>query len=381
MFLNRERSVMTNLPTADQSNDLKTALWLLAAVVVAILLANSSVAQNVSRILDQGAFGLSLHQLINDGLMALFFLIVGLELKRELLEGTLADPRRAAQPLIAAAAGMAMPAVIYLALNSGDATNMRGWAIPAATDIAFAVGALALLGSRIRSELRIFLLALAVADDLGAILVIAFYYSTGIDAQMLGGVMLCLLALIAMNRAGVMGLALYLIVGGLMWFFMWKSGVHPTLAGVLLALTIPHRNTGPSRLNRLEHGLKPFVNYCVLPLFALANAGVVFQSLNLNALSHSVSLGTMLGLALGKPLGIALAVIVASKLMQVKPVGTAREMLGIACLAGIGFTMSLFIGGLAFRWHEELFAHARAGIYIGSLLSAMLGLGLLYRRN
>jgi Na+:H+ antiporter, NhaA family len=322
---------------------------------------------------------MSLHHLINDGLMALFFLLVGLELKKELLEGTLANPRRAAQPLIAAAAGMAVPALIYVALNWQDATQLRGWAIPAATDIAFALGALALLGTRIRSDLRIFLLALAVADDLGAILVIAFFYSAGIEAPMLGGAMLTLLVLAGMNRAGVKHLAPYLLLGLVLWFFMWRSGVHATLAGVLLAFTIPHRGDGPSKVNALEHALKSPVSYIVLPLFALVNAGVAVQALSAGALMHPVSLGALLGLLVGKPLGITLAVLVGAKLLREKPVGSPREMLGIACLAGIGFTMSLFIGGLAFKYHSDLFEHARAGIYIGSLLSGALGIALLWQ--
>jgi Na+:H+ antiporter, NhaA family len=368
---------MTDKTPPARSSELYAALALLGAVVVAILLANLPAGARFEQLLDQGAFGLSLHQLINDGLMALFFLSVGLELKKELLEGTLANPRRAAQPLVAAAAGMAVPALIYVALNRGDTTNLRGWAIPAATDIAFALGALALLGTRIRSDLRIFLLALAVADDLGAILVIAFFYSAGIDAQMLGGAMLVLLALIVMNRAGIKTLVPYLLLGLALWYFMWRSGVHPTLAGVILAFTVPHRGDGASKVNALEHRLKNPVNYFVLPLFALVNAGVAVNALSGDALLHPVSLGSMLGLLAGKPLGIVLAVIMAAKLLKEKPVGSLREMLGIACLAGIGFTMSLFIGGLAFKWHDDLFEHARAGIYIGSLLSAVLGIAIL----
>lgn len=362
--------------SALRSSELIAALVLLAAVVAAIILANLPVGEQWQQLLDQGAYGLSLHHLINDGLMAIFFLSVGLELKKEMIEGTLANPRKAAQPLIAAAAGMAVPTLIYAALNRNDAEALRGWAIPAATDIAFALGALALLGSRIRSELRIFLLALAVADDLGAILVIAFFYSGGISAPMLGGAMLCWLLLMGFNRIGVRHTALYLLIGLILWFFMYRSGVHATLAGVMVAFTIPHGD-GDSKVSRLEHALKSPVSFFVLPIFALANAGLAFSALSVDALLHPVSLGAALGLLLGKPMGIMLAVLITAKLLGEKPVGAMAEILGLGFLAGIGFTMSLFIGGLAFRWHPDLFEHARAGIYLGSLLSAVLGLLML----
>ncbi len=362
--------------SALRSSELTAAIILLAAVILAIVIANLPVAARWQQMLDQGAFGFSLHHLINDGLMAVFFLAVGLELKKELIEGTLANPRKAAQPLIAAAAGMAVPALIYAALNHGDATALRGWAIPAATDIAFALGALALLGGRIRSELRVFLLALAVADDLGAIMVIAFFYSTGINANMLGGAMAIWILLLGLNKIGVRRIWIYLLPGLVMWYFMYSSGVHATLAGVMLAFAIPHGG-GDSKVNVVEHALKSPVSFFVLPMFALANAGVPIAALGADALLHPVSLGAALGLTLGKPLGIVSAVLVAAALMREKAVGNFREIVGVACLAGIGFTMSLFIGGLAFRWHPELFEHARAGIFAGSLLSALLGLGLL----
>jgi Na+:H+ antiporter, NhaA family len=362
--------------SALRSSELTAALVLLAAVIAAIVLANMPVGERWSQILDQGAFGFSLHKLINDGLMAIFFLAVGLELKKEMIEGTLANPRKAVQPVLAAAAGMIVPALIYVVINWGDATALRGWAIPAATDIAFALGALALLGSRIRSEIRVFLLALAVADDLGAILVIAFFYSGGISATMLGGAMLCWLVLMGLNRLGVRLLPLYLLIGLVLWYFMYRSGVHATLAGVMVAFTIPHGG-GDSKVSKLEHELKPLVSFLVLPIFALANAGIAFSALSADALLHPVSLGAALGLVLGKPLGITLAVLAAAKLLKEKAVGSFGEIFGVASLAGIGFTMSLFIGGLAFRWEPELFEHARAGIYAGSVLSALLGLQLL----
>jgi Na+:H+ antiporter, NhaA family len=359
-----------------RSLELLAAIVLLVAVLVAILLANLPAGERLSQMLDQGAFGMSLHHLINDGLMAVFFLSVGLELKKEMIEGTLANPRKAAQPIIAAAAGMLVPAFIYAGLNWGNDTALRGWAIPAATDIAFALGALALLGSRIRTELRVFLLALAVADDLGAILVIAFFYSTGIEAPMLGGAMICWLLMMGLNRLGVRHISIYLLIGLGLWYFMYRSGVHATLAGVMIAFTIPHGG-GDSKVSKLEHQLKNPVSFFVLPLFALANAGISASALSAENLLHPVSLGAGLGLVLGKPLGITLAIVIASKLLKEKPVGSVPEIIGIGFIAAIGFTMSLFIGGLAFRFDAALFDHARAGIYLGSVLGAGSGLLLL----
>lgn len=359
-----------------RSSELTAALVLLGAVIIAIILANLPAGARWLQLLDQTLFGFSLHHLINDGLMAIFFLAVGLELKKEMIEGALANPRKAAQPIVAAAAGMIVPALIYVVMNWGNATALRGWAIPAATDIAFALGALALLGSRIRSEIRVFLLALAVADDLGAILVIAFFYSGGISAAMLGGAMLCWLVLMGLNRLGMRRLPVYLLIGVVLWYFMYKSGVHATLAGVMIAFTIPHGG-GDSKVSKLEHGLKIPVSYFVLPIFALANAGVAASALSAEALLHPVSLGAAFGLMLGKPVGITLAVLAAAQVLREKPVGSFGEIFGVACLAGIGFTMSLFIGGLAFRWEPDLFEHARAGIYVGSVMSAVLGLVLL----
>jgi Na+:H+ antiporter, NhaA family len=359
--------------------ELRAAIILFIAALVAILVANSPVSAGFQALLAwapiPGTYFSLLH-VINDGLMAIFFFVIGLELKKEVIEGTLSNPRKAAQPLIAAAAGMAVPAAIFALATFQNADQLRGWAVPAATDIAFALGALALLGRKVRSELRTFLLALAVADDLGAILVIAFFYANGINGAMLGGACIILVILFGMNRLGVKFLPAYLALGILVWVFMLQSGVHATLAGVLVAFTIPHRSS-PSYVNLLQLKLHGFVSYIVMPLFALANAGVPLSAFSISAMSHPVALGAAFGLILGKPIGITIAVYCAAKILKERPVGSIIEMVGLACLAGIGFTMSLFIGGLAYARHLDLFADARAGIFIGSAVSAILGFSIL----
>jgi NhaA family Na+:H+ antiporter len=316
---------------------------------------------------------------INDGLMAIFFLLVGLEIKREIVDGELSSRSKAALPAIAAVGGMAAPAAIYAALNWGDPETLRGWAIPAATDIAFAVGVLSLLGRRVPSSLKIFLLALAILDDLGAIVIIALFYTDDLSVNALllagGG----LLALAALNRAGVRRISPYALIGLFVWFCVLKSGVHATLAGVALAFAIPLRvGGGHSPLHRLELMLHPWVTYGILPVFAFANAGVSLVGLTLADLFQPVPLGIALGLFFGKQIGVLGATLVAVRLGWAGlPVGSNwSQFYGVALLTGIGFTMSLFIGGLAFP-EPGYGAAVRLGVLGGSILSAVAGYLLL----
>ncbi len=316
---------------------------------------------------------------INDGLMAIFFLLVGLEIKREIIDGELSSPSKAALPAIAAIGGMAAPAAVYVALNWGDSATLRGWAIPAATDIAFAVGVLSLLGRRVPSCLKVFLLALAILDDLGAIVIIAFFYTENLSV---GSLMLAaggLIGLVALNRAGVRRIAPYVLLGVVVWVCVLKSGVHATLAGVALAFAIPLR-TGeePSPLHRLERMLHPWVTYGILPLFAFANAGVSLIEVAPADLFQPVPLGIALGLFLGKQVGVMGATLAAVRLGWASlPAGaTWSQFYGVALLTGIGFTMSLFIGTLAFP-DPAYGAPVRIGVLGGSLLSAAAGYLLL----
>ncbi|GEP04514.1 Na(+)/H(+) antiporter NhaA [Methylobacterium oxalidis] len=358
-------------------------LVLMAAAALALAVANSPLAETYARALHAYLGPLSLLHWINDGLMAVFFLLVGLEIKREALDGRLRTWPDRALPGIAALGGMVAPALVYVALNTGSGT-LRGWAIPAATDIAFALGVLALLGRRAPVSLKVFLSAVAIVDDLGAVIIIALFYTGGLDPLMLGLAALTLAALVALNRAGVARLAPYLVLGLLLWVFVLRSGVHATVAGVLLALTIPIRPS-PGRpedptspLHILEHALLPYVTYLIVPVFGFANAGVRLVGLSAEALVHPVTLGVALGLFLGKQVGIFASVrlAVAAGLAS-RPAGaTWAQVYGVAILCGIGFTMSLFIGGLAFAEgaHET---ETKLGVLGGSLLSGIAGAALL----
>jgi NhaA family Na+:H+ antiporter len=316
---------------------------------------------------------------INDGLMAVFFFLVGLEIKREVLEGNLSDREQIVLPTVAAVGGMVMPALIYSLININNPELLRGWAIPAATDIAFALGALAIAGSRVPTTLKVFLLTLATLDDLGAIIVIALFYTSNLSLLSLAGAGGGIIALVLLNRFNVTRIAPYLFVGVVVWVFVLKSGIHATLAGVAVALTIPlNRRDGSSLIHDLEEGLHPYVKFFILPLFAFANAGVSFAGLSLSAVLEPLALGIAAGLVLGKPLGIVGAVVLAVGMgLAQLPAGTTwRHIVGASCLAGIGFTMSLFIGVLAFDadWHVS---QVRIGVIVGSLVSTMLGLALL----
>ncbi len=358
---------------------------LMLAAAAALILDNSPLDYLYDAILTTpvsvqiGAFAIDKPLLlwINDGLMAVFFFVVGLEIKRELLEGRLASWNQAALPAVAAVGGMVVPALIYVALNHGDPAALKGWAIPAATDIAFALGALALLGSRVPLALKVFLLALAIIDDLGAIIIIALFYTADLSLFSLAIAAVCTAVLIGFNRFGVRSIVPYLLVGIVMWACVLKSGVHATLAGVVVALTIPLRGDAggaPSPLHRLEHGLLPWVSYFVMPVFAFANAGINFSTMSLADLLAPVPLGIALGLFVGKQLGVfGFAWLAARAGFCRLPDGvTWWQVYGAALFAGIGFTMSLFIGTLAFTDPDHA-AAMRLGVLSGSILSAVLG--------
>jgi NhaA family Na+:H+ antiporter len=360
-------------------------LVLLAAAAAALIVNNSPLEWLYDRLLDTpvgvrvGTLAIDKPLLlwINDGLMAVFFFLVGLEIKRELLRGELSTFGQAALPTVAALGGMAVPALIYVAINAGDAVALRGWAIPSATDIAFAVGVLALLGDRVPPSLKVFLLALAILDDLGAILIIAAFYTADLHWLSLllaaGGSLL----LLALNRRGVTRPAPYLLTGAFIWVCVLKSGVHATLAGVIVAIAVPLDANGkeePSLLEQLEKSLQPWVAFAILPLFAFANAGVSLAGLSPGRLIEPVPLGIALGLLIGKPVGIFGATwlgIVTG--LASKPEGTSwTQLLGVGLLAGIGFTMSLFIGMLAFSEPVHA-AQLRLGVLAGSVLAAIAG--------
>ncbi len=318
---------------------------------------------------------------VNDLWMAVFFLLVGLEIKREFVEGELADRRQAMLPAVAALGGMVAPALIYVLCNLGDATALRGWAIPAATDIAFAIGIVMLLGTRVPPSLKVFLTAVAIIDDLGAIVVIALFYTADLSLGMLGCAAAGIAVLALFNRAGVVRVDVYLAVGLLVWLFVLKSGVHATLAGVVTALAIPMRApAGHSPAQDLEHGLHPWVAFGVLPVFAFCNAGVSLQGVELATLAQGIPLGITLGLLLGKAVGVfgSLALMVRFGLAD-RPAGASwAQCFGVAVLCGIGFTMSLFIGGLAFDGMDPSYeTRVKLGVLAGSLLSGLAGAAIL----
>jgi len=358
---------------------------LIAAAALALVLVNSPISWLYDALLDTpmviqiGALAIDKPLLlwINDGLMAVFFFLVGLEIKREIVEGRLSSPRTAAFPLVAAIGGMLAPALIYVGINQGDAVALRGWAIPAATDIAFALGILALLGSRVPVALKVFLLALAIIDDLGAIIIIALFYSSKLSLPILGIAAAGTAVLAYLNYRGVTRTAPYLITGLVVWVCVLKSGVHATLAGVIVALFIPLRTANENEeppLKRVEHNLAPWVSFAVMPIFAFANAGVALHGLSFDDLFAGIPLGVALGLLIGKQLGIMSFLWAAVRLGIARlPDGTSwAQVYGVSALAGIGFTMSLFIGTLAFSDPEHT-AGVRIGVLSGSIASALIG--------
>jgi Na+:H+ antiporter, NhaA family len=360
-----------------------SGLILMAAAALALAVANSALGGAYNTALHAKLGPLDLRHWINDGLMALFFLFVGLEIKREVLDGQLSSWKSRLLPGLAALGGIAAPAAIYLGVTWGDGEAMRGWAIPAATDIAFALGVLALVGRRAPPSLKVFLTALAILDDLAAVAIIAIFYTENLHLPALAGAAASLAALIAMNRLKFERLAPYLVVGAALWAFTYASGVHATLAGVALALTIPlrrshgRRETAGSPLHRLEHGLSPWIAFVIVPVFGFANAGVSFAGLTAAQATAAIPAGVALGLFVGKPFGVLAAVWLARRLGAQLPSGaTWMHMCGVAALCGVGFTMSLFIGALAFH-SEALSDLAKLGTLAGSFASALLGYALL----
>lgn len=364
-------------------------LILVAAAIVAMVMFNIEAVRPVYESLLEakttvaiGELGLSKPLLlwINDGLMALFFFLVGLEIKREVLEGNLSSRDQIVLPALAAVGGMVAPALIYAGFNMGDPTLLRGWAIPAATDIAFALGALSLVGSRVPPSLKVFLLTLATLDDLGAIVIIALFYTSDLSTLALALAGAALAMLVIMNRLKVDRAGLYFFFGFIMWVCVLKSGVHATLAGVALAFTIPmNRRDGTPMLHAMEEGLHPYVKFLILPLFAFANAGIPMDGFALPNLMQPLPLGIAAGLVLGKPIGILFATVLAVKTGLARlPEGCGwMQIAGIGALAGIGFTMSLFIGGLAFE-DQALQGMVRVGVVTGSLISTVLGVAVLF---
>lgn len=362
-----------------------TGILLIIATLFAMMMANSPLNALYAHftelpvVVSFGEFAIAKPLLlwINDGLMAIFFFMVGLEIKREIIEGDLSDRKKLALPVFAAIGGMLLPALIYIGFNWDDPAAMSGWAIPAATDIAFALGILSLLGKRVPTSLKVFLLALAIIDDLGAIIIIALFYTSSLSLSSLAIAAVMIALLIFMNRGGVTNNTLYVLVGTILWLAVLKSGVHATLAGVVLGLCIPLLNNKKS-FHELEHSLHTPVNFFVLPLFAFANTGVSFGNITPRDIGDSVTLGIIFGLFLGKQLGIFIfsALAVALRVASL-PYGMHwAHLYGVAILSGVGFTMSLFIGSLAFECTGGAcfdLVDERIGILVGSLLSGVAG--------
>lgn len=357
-------------------------LLLMASAIFALIVANSPLSGIYDSVLHKNlnitfdGFGIDKPLLlwINDGLMAIFFLLVGMEVKAEIFEGSLSSRQKATLPFVAALGGMIVPALMYLFFNTGEATA-NGWAIPMATDIAFALGVMALLGKRVPIELKVFLLALAIIDDLGAIVVIALFYShdMSLSAILVSGLML--IALFTLNRLKVSSMTLYLIAGTILWVAVLKSGIHATLAGVLIGFAIPLKDKlGNSPLHDYAHKMSPYVSFAILPIFAFANAGISLGQVSMTSLLEPVSLGIIFGLVLGKPIGVFSFVWLATK-MKIATLPERinfKHIFGVSLLCGIGFTMSIFLSGLSFTDSHEINL-TRLSILIGSLLSALLG--------
>ena len=366
-----------------------SGLVLLFAAILALIISNgqlsdiyfSSLEKYI--ILGTKEFGLKLSVLhwINDVLMAIFFFFVSLEIKREFHQGELSNPKQAMLPIIGAVGGMAVPALFYIIINYSDSTTLNGWAIPSATDIAFSLGVLSLLGKRVPISLKVFLTALAIIDDLGAIVIIAFFYSGNIEIKYLILMLVSVILLVVLNKFKVKSFIPFLVVGVFLWDFTHQSGIHATIAGVLLALTIPHniKNNKESMLLKLEHGLSPYVAFGIMPVFAFANAGVSLEGLTFKTLLNPVPLGIVLGLFFGKQIGVFVLSYISIKLKFAdKPTGSTWPALyAVSILTGIGFTMSLFVGNLAFANNLEYIDGVKIGVLTGSLLSTLFGYFLL----
>lgn len=360
------------------------AIVLLIAAATALVVANSPLNDAYHHLLETYVGGLSIHHWINDALMALFFLMVGLEIKRELTMGALASWGDRILPGAAAMAGMVVPALIFVAINQGESDVLSGWAIPTATDIAFALGVLSILGSRVPAAIRVLVVGIAIIDDLLAILVIALFYSQGLELAWLGLGAITVLGLVALNRRSVMRLAPYMVLGVVLWIAIYNSGLHATLAGVILALTIPARGTNdiaPAPLNTLEHNIVYWVNFGIVPLFGFANAGVSLSGLGQEAFFGTLPIGIAAGLFVGKQIGIfgTIWLLVRTGVANMPARTTWPQVHAMAMLCGIGFTMSLFIGGLAYATSPEYMDATKIGVIGGSLISALLGAWLMRR--
>jgi NhaA family Na+:H+ antiporter len=360
------------------ASDAGGGIVLMAAAAIALVVANSAASTVYFGTLQAYVGGLSVLHWINDGLMAIFFMMVGLEIKREFIQGQLATWPRRVLPAFAALGGMIVPALVYVAFNAGSAETLRGWAIPTATDIAFALGALALLGSRVPPSLKVFLAALAILDDLAAVSIIAIFYTDHLAPLWLAAAAATIVLLVVLNLRGATRLSIYLAIGALLWVFTLKSGVHATLAGVALALTIPLSGAKTARLApliRLEHGIQPWVAYLIVPIFGFANAGVSFSGMTWSILWAPVTIGVAAGLFVGKQVGVFVATWIAVRLkLAVRPDGASwPQLYGVALLCGIGFTMSLFIGLLAFPGAALLQDEVKVGVLLGSASAGLLG--------
>ena len=362
-----------------------SGLVLLFAAIIALIISNSNLStlyfSTLNKYLFIGIndFGLKLSVLhwINDALMAIFFFFVTLEIKREFLQGELSNIKQALLPIIAAIGGMVVPALFYIVINYGDPETINGWAIPSATDIAFSLGVLSLLGKRVPLSLKVFLTALAIIDDLGAILIIALFYSGDLNAMYLSLMLLAFIILLIINRFNIKIFIPYLLIGLLLWDFTHNSGIHATIAGVLLAMTIPHRKKEKdfSLLIKIEHAISPYVAFGIMPLFAFANAGVSLDGLSFSSLLDKVPLGIVLGLFVGKQLGVFIFSYVSIKLKIAQMPGNSSwyNFYGVGILTGIGFTMSLFVGNLAFIENTQYMDGVKIGVLTGSLLSTLAG--------
>ncbi|MES3151973.1 Na+/H+ antiporter NhaA [Sphingomonas faeni] len=364
------------------AGDAAGAIVLLAAAIAALIVANSPFAPTYFATLHHVVGGMSVHHWIDDGAMALFFLLIGLEVKSEFVSGHLSTWGERIMPGAAALAGMAVPAALYVLVNMGTPANLRGWAIPAATDIAFALGILALLGSRVPTSLKVLLTAIAVIDDLLAILVIALFYTGHIALLPLLAAGLGLGVLVILNLSGVRSLVPYLLIGAGIWYGVLLSGVHATLAGVAVALTIPLRTgDGQPPLKRLEHALQPWSSFLIVPAFGFANAGIAFGGMVASDVIAPLPVGIMLGLFLGKQIGIFATIrgLVTFRLADAPRNASWTQVYGMAVLCGIGFTMSLFIGGLAFAGAPHAMDAVKVGVFAGSILSGVAGWLILRR--
>ena len=362
-----------------------SGLLLLMGATIALILSNSGLSGYYFGILkthiligtQNVGLDLSVLHWINDVFMSIFFFVVTLEIKREFINGELSKPKQASLPIIAAIGGMVVPAIIYIIINFETSNTLKGWAIPSATDIAFSIGVLSLLGSRVPISLKVFLVALAIIDDLGAIIIIAFFYSSELQYTYLLIMFAAFIILIILNKIGVKKFVPFLFVGLLLWYFTHGSGIHSTISGVLLATTIPHRQKGKefSLLLKLEHLLSPYVAFGIMPLFALANAGVDLKGISFNSLLAPVPLGILCGLFFGKQIGVFLFSFISVKLKFAEMPSNSNwlKFYGVGILTGIGFTMSLFVGNLAFVDYSNHMEGVKIGVLAGSFLSAIVG--------